>query len=388
MPFPETYPNWWVHRWFDQLNRNGQLSGLILLLATVCSMLVANSSVGLGYLHFWEMPIGFSWLTLPVEQWINDGLMAIFFFLVGIEIKRELLVGELSDLSRSILPIGAALGGILVPGLIYLSLNADTDAAGGWAIPAATDIAFSLAILSLLGKRVPVSLKVFLAALAIIDDSGAIFIIAFFYTKSLQAPYLLASVGLLGLLIVFNRCNLSLLWPYLMVGFGLWFCVLQSGVHATLAGVLLASVMPLNRITSLVDRLHFTVNYGILPLFALTNTAITLTSDAFAMFTQPVGLGVLLGLIIGKPLGVLFTCFSLIKSRLARLPAGATWPQLVGVGFLAGIGFTISVFVATLSFKEMYFLNLAKLATLTGSLVSGLLGLLMLRLTTKKAQQV
>lgn len=348
-------------------------------------MLATNSSVGPLYLHFWETPIGPSWLTLSIEQWVNDGLMAIFFFLVGIEIKRELLIGELSDLSRSILPIAAALGGIIAPSLIYFSLNAGTGTAQGWAVPAATDIAFSLSVLSLVGKRVPLSLKVFLAALAIIDDSGAIFIIAFFYTTTLQTTYLITASVLVGILLILNWRNVRPLWPYILVGIVLWFCILQSGVHATLAGVLLASVMPLKQIAHLESKLHLPVNYVILPLFALANTAIILNASAFILLTQPVGLGILLGLLIGKPLGVILTCFCLIRLRIARLPAGVSWLQLIGVGCLAGIGFTISVFVATLSFDDSSVLNVAKLATICGSVLSGILGFIIIRSAAKES---
>ena len=337
--------------------------------------------MGLSYTHFWEIHLGLDWLKLSIEQWVNDALMAVFFFLVGIEIKRELLVGQLSNLQQSLLPLGAALGGIIVPALIYIGFNIGTETAQGWAIPSATDIAFSLAVLSILGKSVPLPLKVFLMALAVIDDLGAILIIAFFYTGSLHIAYLFSAALLYGLLVILNRRAVPFLAAYVIVGVCLWFCILRSGIHATVAGVLLASVIPLKRIAGLEHLLHKPVNYGILPVFALANTAIVLSADVLAHFIQPISLGIFFGLLIGKPMGVLFICFCLIQSKIVRLPAGVTWPQLIGVSCLAGIGFTIAIFVTTLSFDKPALLNVAKLAIISASLLAGVIGYSVLRLT-------
>jgi NhaA family Na+:H+ antiporter len=333
------------------------------------------------------MEIGVSFLHKSFLHWINDGLMVIFFLLVGLEIKRELAEGELSSVKQAVLPAFAAIGGMVVPAVIYISINAGSpETQGGWAIPTATDIAFSLGVLSLLGKRVPISLKIFLTALAIIDDLGAILIIALFYTASLDLTMLLAAAGVFAVMVAFNRFGLKNLAFYLFPALFLWYFVLKSGIHPTIAGVLTAFVIPLESGKDFEHRLFRPVNYLILPLFALANTAIPLSVGNLSGLFTPLALGVILGLFVGKPLGIVF--FSYLPSwfRIAERPDGIGFKQIAGLGFTAGIGFTMSIFIASLSFPENEMLNLSKLAIIIGSVLAALTGLIILS-TSPKSQE-
>ncbi|WP_083321061.1 Na+/H+ antiporter NhaA [Hymenobacter glacialis] len=357
-----------------ELSESGKLAGLLLILATGVSLLLANSVVGARYVALWEQHVGFGALNKSVNHWINDGLMAVFFFLVGLEIKREVLAGELAEPRQAMLPALAAVGGVIAPALVHLVFTNGTPGASGWAIPTATDIAFSLGILALLGKRVPPSLRIFLTALAIIDDLMAVLIIAFFYSGSLDGAYLGAAGGILVLLVLLNQLKVTTLVPYLVLGVGLWFCVLESGIHATIAGVLLALTIPLERIENIEHTLHRPVNYFILPLFALCNTAIVLNGNLFPSLSSPLSLGIGLGLLLGKPLGIVGVVALLVRLNLAKLPAQVNWTQMVGLGFTAGIGFTMAIFIATLAYGDPAAVDVAKLAVLLGSAAAAMVG--------------
>jgi NhaA family Na+:H+ antiporter len=363
-----------------ELARQGKLAGILLILATILSMLLSNSDRGAGYMHLWETEIGFDFFNKSLLHWINDGLMVIFFLLVGLEIKRELVRGELSSVKQAILPAGAALGGVVLPALIYLLVHSgNATTVHGWAIPTATDIAFSLGILSLLGKRVPLSLKIFLTALAIIDDLAAILIIAIFYSTSLHLGMLLAGLGVFVLMLGFNFSGLKNPAWYLLPGAVLWFLILKSGIHPTIAGVLTAFAIPLDPGEELEHSLSRPVNYAILPLFALANTAIPLTFTDFSVFLTPVSIGILAGLFLGKPLGIVLFSVAMKALKIAEWPGRVRLQQMIGVGFTAGIGFTMSIFIASLSFTETETVNIAKLAIIGGSLLAAVTGMLILR---------
>ncbi|TGE23764.1 Na+/H+ antiporter NhaA [Hymenobacter aquaticus] len=363
-----------------ELSESGKLSGLLLLLATIISLLISNSAWGNAYLHFWENPLGWAPLEKTLAHWVDDGLMVIFFFAVGLEIKREVLYGELTDVRQALLPTLAAVGGVAVPAGIYLLFNVGTAAGHGWAVPTATDIAFSLGILSLLGDKVPFGLRVFLTALAIIDDLIAVLIIALFYTAELHTTYLLIAGGLFGVLILLNRLKVSWLPLYFLLGLALWFFVLKSGVHATIAGVLLALTIPTDAIEKLEAALHKPISYLILPIFALANTAIVVSAESVQELLSPLGLGIGLGLLLGKPLGIFGVTWLSVKAGVASLPERVTWVKMLGLGFTAGIGFTMAIFIANLSFTDPGRIDLAKIAVIVGSLVAALLGLLVLHL--------
>ena len=363
-----------VLRPIRELSESGKLAGLLLVLATVVSLVLSNNALGPGYLALWEQHVGYGVLDKSVSHWINKGLMAVFFFLVGLEIKREVLAGELSEPRQALLPALAAVGGVAAPALIYLAFNLGTASVSGWAIPTATDIAFSLGILALLGKRVPASLRIFLTALAIIDDLLAVLIIAFFYSGSLHLAYLGGAGGIFAVLLLFNKLKVKALAPYLLLGAGLWFCVLESGIHATVAGVLLALAIPLDRIPSIEHALQRPVNYFVLPLFALCNTAIVLNGGLVPSLGSPVVLGIGLGLLLGKPLGVLGVVALLVCLGVAKLPAYVNWPQMVGLSFTAGIGFTMAIFIATLAYGDPAVVDVAKLAVLLGSALAAAVG--------------
>jgi NhaA family Na+:H+ antiporter len=365
--------------------------GLVLMAAALAALILCNSP--LAWLYDWllQTPVGVRVGSLaldkPLLHWINDGLMAVFFFLVGLEIKRELLRGELSTIRQAVLPAVAATGGMAVPAAIYLAINAgDPLALRGWAIPSATDIAFSVGVLTLLGDRVPSSLKVFLLALAILDDLGSILIIAAFYTGGLHwSSVLLAAVGaaILGML---NARGVTRLAPYVLTGVFIWVCVLKSGVHATLAGVVVAVAIPLtgggpdqpSLLERVEERLHPWVALGVLPLFALANAGLSLQGLSPAQLLAPVPLGIALGLLVGKPLGIVGAAWLAVRSGLARGPEGASWGQIVGVGFLGGIGFTMSLFVGMLAFPDPGHAVQVRLGVLAGSLMSALAGYLLL----------
>ncbi|MEJ2519672.1 MAG: Na+/H+ antiporter NhaA, partial [Desulfuromonadales bacterium] len=376
--------------------------GILLMTATVLAMLLANSPLHAWYDFFLETPFEVRLgrhlhIAKPLLLWINDGLMAVFFFLIGMEVKRELLVGQLSSKAQIALPGVAALGGMLVPALCYVLINlTDPVALNGWAIPAATDIAFALGILALLGDRVPPSLKIFLLALAIMDDLGAIVIIALFYSGDLSTSMLVLSAICLALLVIFNRLKIDRPAPYLWVGVLLWIFVLKSGVHATLAGVALAFAIPLKShtrpdhspLTELEHQLHPWVNFLILPLFAFANAGIPLDGMGLGDLFHPVPLGIMLGLVAGKLIGVFGFSLAAVKLGLARLPDQANWQQLLGVAALCGIGFTMSLFIGGLAFEHtggdaMTYLTTHRIGILSGSLIAGVAGYIILVLAAR-----
>ncbi|WP_367084022.1 Na+/H+ antiporter NhaA [Pseudomonas sp. HOU2] len=358
--------------------------GLILMAAALAALLVANSPWAATYFSTLHIKVA----GLSIEHWVNDGLMAIFFMLVGLEIKREMLAGQLSSWGQRALPGFAALGGMLVPALIYVAINwGNPQTLSGWAIPAATDIAFALGVLSLLGKRVPVSLKIFLSALAILDDLGAVVIIAIFYTSGLSVSMLLASLAVIALLVILNRCGVRKLWPYLIAGALLWFFMLQSGIHATLAGVILALCIPLGNpedehnspLLYLEEKMHPWVAFAVVPIFGFANAGVSLTGISPSNLLEPVPLGVALGLLFGKQIGILGLGALAIRSGLAQLPQGASWLQLYGVALLCGIGFTMSLFIGALAFPgAAHLVDSVKVGVLLGSILSALLAVVVL----------
>lgn len=374
---------------FSDFIRTNVTGGFLLLLCVVIALLTVNTSLYEAYHHFFTTPFGITIgdknFTRDLHFWINDGLMAIFFLLVGLEIKRELLEGELSDIKKSSLPILSALGGMLVPAIIYLAFNFNTLGKNGWAIPMATDIAFAVAIISLLGKRVPLSLKIFLTALAIVDDLGAIVVIAIFYTQSLSFAYLFYAFIVLIILYLFNISRVKSLTLYVPFGILLWYFTYKSGIHATISGVLFAFMIPTNKGTHIspLEKLEHILNkpvaYFIMPLFALSNTDIILNTALFQSLSQPIGLGIIFGLVFGKVMGIVSFAYLSVKLKLANLPTGSTWKQLIGAGFLGGIGFTMSIFIALLSFPEIELQALSKLAILLASVTSGVIGYSVLR---------
>ena len=357
------------------LAESGKLSGLLLILATVFSLTLSNSGRAASYLSIWHIEIGFDFLHETLLHWINDGLMAVFFFLIGLEIKRELQVGELAVKEKAILPVLAALGGMIFPALIFIIFNTRfKEHLNGWAIPTATDIDFSLGILSLLGKRTPFSLKIFLTALAIIDDLGAIVIIATFYTSVLHMMMLLFAFIFVLVLLLLNRFRVKYFIFYLIPALCLWYFILKSGIHPTIAGVVSAIFIPKEIAHKLELSLHRPVNYLILPLFALANTAIPLTFDHSGLVSG-LTFGIILGLLIGKPLGIILFSWIGVKTKISALPAGTNWKQMAGTGMLAGIGFTMSIFIAGLSFNQPAVLDISKLSILAGSTLSALCGM-------------
>lgn len=381
---------------FREFTSSEKSGGLVLLFCTIISLIIANGNWGDNYTHFWHQYLDLSvsriQLNYSVEHWINDGLMAIFFLLVGLEIEREIYVGELSNIRNAILPIVAAVGGMLVPSGIHFLFNGGTPTQSGFGIPMATDIAFTLGMLSLAGARVPYSLKIFLTALAIIDDLGAIIIIAIFYNTGISWVYLGAAAGIFVMLLVFNRLKIYKLPFYLIPGVIMWYCMLKSGVHATITGVLLAFAIPFtkdddsNPSYHLQHFLHKPVAFIILPIFALANTGIVLAEGWYKQLTSRNDMGIMLGLVLGKPLGILLFCWVLVKVKLAQLPKYVTWRHMAGAGALAGIGFTMSIFISNLAFKDYDVIQFAKVAVLVGSLVAVILGLTIFFTLTKPSQ--
>lgn len=381
------------------INRESS-AGVLLIVVTILALILQNSALSTlytGFLHTHvEMRFGNLQIAKPLLLWVNDGLMAIFFFYIGLEVKREVMEGHLSTLSQITLPGIAAVGGMLIPALVFIMFNRGEEfAMNGWAIPTATDIAFALGILSLLGNRVPVSLKIFLMALAIIDDLGAIVIIALFYTSELSTLSIMISASALIVLFIMNRLNVARQAAYIIVGIILWISVLKSGVHATLAGVALAFLIPLyskndkGEIFSMSKQmehgLHYWVAFFILPLFAFVNAGVDLRSISMEEMAAPVPLGIMAGLFIGKQIGVFGFSWLAIKLGIASLPKDATWLTLYGVSVLTGIGFTMSLFVDTLAYNDTQLYHYAdKLAILIASLISGLLGYFILKIATKK----
>jgi len=414
---------------FQEFFQQEASSGILLIVATVIALVWANSPWGESYIHLWEtkltISVGSFELSKDLIHWINDGLMAVFFFVVGLEIKREVMVGELASPRQAILPIIAAVGGMALPAGFYLLFNAGGTAQSGWGIPMATDIAFALGVLSLLGKRVPISLKVFLTAVAIVDDLGAVLVIALFYTSELVWVSLFVGGLFLIALIIVNRLGVRNPMIYSLLGLGLWVAFLKSGIHATIAGVLLAMTIPVKtRINTdefykhasffleefrkhgkpgesvltnknqraaiqaievaaehaqtplqrLEHTLHPWVSYFIMPFFALANAGVVLRGDLFSIFIQPVTLGIMAGLIFGKQIGVFIASYIAIKLKWADLPSGMTWGRLYGLAWLAGIGFTMSLFITSLAFTDAGILAMAKAGILIASLISGTIG--------------
>ncbi|MBK9411575.1 MAG: Na+/H+ antiporter NhaA [Gemmatimonadetes bacterium] len=418
---------------FQEFARIGSLGGVVLLITTAIALVWSNSAWGDSYFHLWETPIAIGGagapLTMSLHHWINDALMVVFFLLVGLEIKREVLVGELASPKQAALPIVAALGGMVVPALLYALVNRSGPGSVGWGVPMATDIAFALGILALLGARVPLGLKVFLAALAIVDDLGAVLVIAFFYTANLVWGALAGAALCMAILVALNVRRVGALTPYLVVGLVLWYCILLSGIHSTVAGVILALTIPTDsrinaeefssRARALLDEfdrtetgdllvitskgqqealngldvavsavnapllklehsLHALVSFGVMPLFALSNAGVRLSGIGEAL-ASPVSLGVALGLVVGKMLGITAFSAAAVRLGLAALPSGVTWRALHGAAWLGGIGFTMSLFIAGLAFGDSPLLDAAKIAVLGASTVAGLIGFVILR---------
>ena len=381
-------------KWFFKLEAS---SGLVLLFAAIIALIISNSNYADLYFsslnEYIFLGINNFGLKLSVIHWINDALMAIFFFFVTLEIKREFLQGELSNIKQALLPIIAAVGGMLVPALFYVFINfGDSETLKGWAIPSATDIAFSLGVLSLLGKRVPLSLKVFLTALAIIDDLGAIVIIALFYSGDLSIKYLILMLAAFIILLLINKFNIKKFLPYLVIGLFLWDFTHNSGIHATIAGVLLAMTIPHRKKEkdfSLLIKIEHAISpyvaFGIMPLFAFANAGVSLEGLTFGSLLNKVPLGILLGLFVGKQLGVFIFSYVAIKTKIAQMPNNTSWYNFYGVGVLTGIGFTMSLFVGNLAFAEnMQYMDGVKIGVLTGSLLSTLFGYFLILLTPNR----
>ena len=403
---------------FKEFFESERTGGLILLGCTILSIALTNSAFGAGWLHFWHSNLDLSFGSVPlnhsVEFWVNDGLMAIFFLMVGLEIEREIYIGELADFRKALLPIFAAVGGMVLPAGIHLLFNHGRPEQAGIGIPMATDIAFALGTLSLLGNKVPLSVKIFLTALAIIDDLGAILVIAVFYTKSLSLLYLALALGIFVLLLIFNKLKINHLLFYLVPGVIMWYCMLQSGIHATLSGVLLAFAIPFRRLSGshvpeisgdnhpvrsnshasensganpsekLQHWLHKPVAFGILPLFALANTGILLSGDWVHGLISNNSLGIIAGLVLGKPIGILLCCLLAIRTGLCKLPEDMNRRHLVGSGLLAGIGFTMSIFITNLAFEDAYTIEHSKIAILLASGLASIFGYCCLNSAAKK----
>lgn len=393
---PGTRPRIRITRLFHAFFSSERASGYVLIGTTLLSLLLANLLIGPAFVDFFHYKVGFEAgpvaLKLSVEHWVNDGLMTVFFLLVGLEIERELYIGELSSIRNASLPLFAALGGMVIPFLVHLLFNYGLPTQNGGGIPMATDIAFAIGILSL-GKRVPYALKVFLTAFAIIDDLGAIIIIAFFYTKGLQVAYLLGALGLWGLLFLCNRLKVYRIWVYVVLGIAMWYCMLQSGVHATLAGVLLAFAMPFGNgdEQSLSYRvqhaLHYPVAFVILPIFALANTGIIIPSTWFSDLQTSNSLGIMLGLVAGKPIGIMAFCGAAVALGWSSLPGGVSWKHLLAAAILGGIGFTMSIFITLLAFDDAALTAQSKIAILVASALASVVGLLALNIAGKTKKQ-
>jgi Na+:H+ antiporter, NhaA family len=380
---------------FQKFFNSEKAGGLILIACTVISLCIANSSFGDSFIHFWHMPatlhIGQIDIPFRLEEWINDLLMTIFFLLVGLEIEREIYIGELSSLKNAVLPVLAAIGGMVFPALIHFAFNHGKPEQAGIGIPMATDIAFSLGVLSLIGKRIPLSLKIFLTALAIIDDLGAVIVIAVFYTTTFSFFYLSLALLLIVILLFLNKMQVLSLWVYLTAGIVLWYFLYRSGVHPTLSGVLLAFTIPFRKHMErppsyvLQHALHKPVNFIIVPLFALANTAIHLPPSWKAEIFNANSMGISLGLVLGKPLGIV--CLSMLGIRLgiAKLPEGMNTTKLIGMGLLAGIGFTMSIFISNLAFSgDPALIQSSKVAVLIASLGAAILGWLVIKAGSAK----
>jgi len=369
-------------------------AGILLLVAAVLALIADNTALSPWYDWLFDLPvsvrIGDIGLTKPVVLWINDGLMAVFFLLVTLALKREMVEGQLASRAQAVLPVAAALSGMIVPALIYAALNrTDPVAIHGWAIPAATDIAFALGILSFLGPRVPPGIRIFLTAVAVLDDLGAIVVIAIFYTDDLSAAALGLAAVAIAALVALNRAGVARKAPYLLIGIVLWVCVLKSGVHATLAGVAVGFAIPLRArggspLRELERELHPWVEFAIVPLFAFANAGVSLAGLGLGELLAPIPLGIAAGLFIGKQLGIFGAVVALARLRLAALPAGVTWPMLYGTALLCGIGFTMSLFIGSLAFEDPHHVADVRLGVIAGSLLSAIFGYVVLRRSTRR----
>ena len=365
--------------------KSNKISGLILILCTIFSLILANSQLGETYIDFWDSNL----MGKSLEFWINDVLMSVFFLLIGLELEREIYTGELSNIKDTILPLFAAIGGMVVPALLYFGFNFGTEFTSGFGIPMATDIAFAIGVLSLLGKRVPVSLKVFLLALAIFDDLGAILIIAFFYSKSIVWTNLFIAIGIFLILLLLNNRKIHHMAPYLIGGVIMWYFVYSSGIHPTISGVLLAFAIPFRKKEDISCSarlelfLHKPVSLFIVPLFALANTAIVVNGNLREIVLQPYSLGVILGLVVGKPLGIWLFSFIGTKLKLCKLPSDLRFKHIFSAGMIAGIGFTMSIFITLLAFTDISVQNNTKLAILLASILAALIGLVSLYFSLK-----
>ncbi len=373
-------------RLFKDFFQSEKAGGLTLIFCTLISLFLANTSFGANYIGFWNTEVAHH----SFSHWINDGLMAVFFLLIGLELEREIYIGELSNLKSALLPISGALGGMLLPAGLFLLLNFGTATQSGAGIPMATDIAFALGVLSLLGNKVPTSLKVFLTALAVIDDLGAILVIAIFYTKTIIWMNLIIAMSIFALLLVFNRLKVYNLIPYLIGGVVMWYFMLNSGIHATITGVLVAFAIPFShgkeKSTSYIlqDWLHKPVAFFILPIFALANTAIIFNTNWHYALSHNYTLGIALGLLIGKPLGITLFTYLSVKLKICNLPEDINWKAIIGVGFLGGIGFTMSIFVTLLAYSDENHIDNSKIMILVSSLIAGIVGFIFLKNILKK----
>lgn len=371
---------------YNEFFDSEKAGGLILVFVTLISLILANSGWQTAYIHFWHIDLG----GHSIVHWINDGLMTIFFLLIGLELEREIYRGELSDIKSGALPIMGAIGGMLVPAGLFLLLNYGTITQAGAGIPMATDIAFAIGILSLLGNRVPNSLKIFLTALAVIDDLGAIIVIAIFYTTTIAYTNLFVALGIFVFLLLLNRLKIKNLIPYLTGGVVMWYFMLHSGVHATIAGILLAFAIPFGKgdetspSNVLLHLLHKPVAFFILPLFAIVNTAIALGTDLFSGLGDTNGLGIMAGLVIGKPLGIVLFSFLGVILGISTLPSDLKWRNITGAGFLGGIGFTMSIFITLLAYTNDDLVNNSKIAVIVASILAGTIGYTILKLTLKQ----
>ncbi len=379
---------------FKNFVKSNNFGGILLFLCVILSLIVANSPLSNALQNILDTTLGYEnesiHLKYSVSLWINDGFMALFFLLVGLEIKREIVEGELSSPKKALLPILCAIGGAIVPAIIFLLFNNGTETVSGWAIPMATDIAFALAVISLLDKRIPISLKIFLAALAIVDDLIAILVIAFFYSSGIQLGYLGYAALAMLVLIAMNRFKVKNPYLYLIPGIFIWYFVHHSGIHATIAGVMVAMTLPTNdtAVESPLERLEHAlikpVNFFIIPLFAFANTNITWQPEMVHGLTAPLGLGIFFGLFFGKPIGILLISWLCTRLGIASLPEGSTWMHIIGVGMLAGIGFTMSIFISILSFNNPLFVSEAKISVLLTSIIAGTIGYLVLKANSNK----
>jgi Na+:H+ antiporter, NhaA family len=366
---------------FNDFFNSEKAGGIVLIACTFASLALSNSPFAADYMALWDYQIG----THSVTHWINDGLMAIFFLLIGLELEREIYIGELSDFRNSLLPIFSAAGGMIVPAGLYLALNLGTPTQDGAGIPMATDIAFALGVLSLLGNRVPAALKIFLTALAVIDDLGAILVIAIFYTGSVEWANLSIALAIFGLLLVLNRLKVHNLFPYIIGGIIMWYFMLHSGIHATITGVLLAFAIPFGDGSEkspsfiLQHVLHKPVAFIVLPTFALANTSLAIGANWYQALLSSNSLGIASGLLLGKPLGIVSFGYLAIKLKLSSLPEGLTLNRMIGAGFLGGIGFTMSIFITLLAFKEKVLVEESKITIMLASLTAGLIGFLVLK---------